>query len=374
MDERILKKLYETFVLSERKGTGGMVFKYVPNEDVINRMNKVFEGNWCTRVIDKDIVDDQVIVEVQVDIYDPDHEKVYTHTGFGSQQIMRYNQGPNAGKIIDIGNAYKGALAKGIVNACTRWGVGLFKERNPYELDNVTMVADDNTPAGVAPVRAPSAPPVMPKPAAMSMPTPNAAPVPPPNAKPAPAPVQPAPTSAIPSPVPPAPTSATPPPVAPPITTGTAPANMYVNTVSAPETRAVESTTSVPVPPMMPNQSVAASVNVVQEKAPAPPTVNMPSFPAPNMAPAPAANSPAPATPDLPMSKSNGLDAVGISDVQRVALNGILTMHNANYDELAREAFDSKGMSQAVPPKENLSYEEAVVVIKYGNDKFRKNR
>jgi len=37
MHEDILKKLYETFVLSSRKGTGGMTFKYVPNEDVINR-------------------------------------------------------------------------------------------------------------------------------------------------------------------------------------------------------------------------------------------------------------------------------------------------------------------------------------------------
>jgi hypothetical protein len=95
----------------------------------------------------------------------------------------------------------------------------------------------------------------------------------------------------------------------------------------------------------------------------------MPSFPAPATE--------APTTPELPMSQSApapDLDRVGISDVQRVALNGLLTMHNANYDELAREAFDNKGMNQPVPVKEQLSYEEAVVVIKYGNDKYKKNR
>ncbi len=378
MDEKILKELYETFQLKERKGQGGMTFKYVPNEDVINRMNKVFEGNWCTRIIDKDIVDDQVVVEVQVDVHDAEG-KCYTHTGFGSQQIMRYTQGQNAGKIIDIGNAYKGALAKGIVNACTRWGVGLFKERNPYELDNVTIVADAGTPPGVAPVRPPSNPAPKPAPAPVA-----------PAAQPAPVQAPPAPSSAIPvsevpqhtmtpSNVSPAPAAA-PAPVVPPAAAAPAP-----QPAPAP---VVESTTHNPAPPVMPEQPMATSVSLVQEEVPpepaapaTPPTAPpgappMPSFPAPAAAPAEAA---APETPELPMSQpaaapSNDINEVGISDVQRVALNGILTMHSANYDELAREAFDSKGMAQAVPPKENLSYQEAVVVIKYGNDKFKKNR
>lgn len=353
MDERILEKLYKTFKLSERKGTGGMTFKYVPNEDVINRMNQVFKGNWCTRIMGKDVVDDQVVVEVQVDVYN--EGQCYTQTGFGSQQIMRYTQGPNSGKIIDIGNAYKGALAKGIVNACTRWGVGLYKESNPMNE------------VGVQP--APSAP------TSQLPPTTTQTPMPPVKE---PAPVAPM--------MPPQNTSATPPPMAPPTTSATPPPSPYTQETTAP---VAENTVHNSVPPMVPNQPMTAAINVVQEEAPAapvaPPTPvapesapTMPSFPAPNAAPAPApvADSPPPSTPELPMSQSSGGDisAVGISDVQRVALNGILTMHSANYDELAREAFDSKGLGQAVPPKENLSYQEAVVVIKYGNDKFKKNR
>ena len=49
-------------------------------------------------------------------------------------------------------------------------------------------------------------------------------------------------------------------------------------------------------------------------------------------------------------------------------------MNNANYEELAKEAFTASGINKPVPTKENLSYEEAVIVIKYGNEKYRKNR
>ena len=357
MDERILKKLYETFDLKERKGTGGMVFRYVPNEDVINRMNTVFGGNWNTKVMDKDIIDDQVVVEVQVDIFDGD--KCYSHTGFGSQQIMRYNSGPNAGKIIDVGNAYKGALAKGIVNACTRWGVGLFKEKNAYQMDNVTMVDDGDHTNNQVPVMAPSAPRPAPAPITSgapsmpSMPT-SAQPTPQPKATIA------APT-AVPQPRTPAQTTAS------PSTTFMPP--KPTSTPKAMPT--VEATTMSPAIPF-PNQPISTTVSVEQTKV-EPPVSSLPSFPAPNTAP-PIAEA-APARPTIPMTNGGGnLNEVGISDVQRVALNGILSMNKADYNELAREAFDSKGMAQQVPPKEDLSYEEAVVVIKYGNDKFRKNR
>jgi hypothetical protein len=120
---------------------------------------------------------------------------------------------------------------------------------------------------------------------------------------------------------------------------------------------------------------MTAGINVVQEEPAAPAVPSMPSFPPPTAAPAaPAVNGPAPSTPDLPMTPAGGMETVHISDVQRVALNGILTMHNADYESLAREAFDSKGITAPVPDREQLTYEQAVVVIKYGNDKFKKNR
>lgn len=342
MHENIIEDLYEKFNLSTRQGTGGMTFKYVPNEDVINRMNTVFKGDWSTYVKFRDIVDDQVILEVEVKVVDPDTQMTHSHTGFGSQQIMRYNSGPNQGKIIDIGNGYKGALAKAIVNACTRWGVGLFKE---------------NDPAG--PVEMPSVPTMQSQLPSVSTPTPMP-------------PVQPPAPDTATAPMPVMPTTTADPMPAPPITT-TAPAMvMEVPTVpmpavvAPPPTMAVppmaETTTTFP-PPVHPDQPVVADLQITQAIPTAMPA-EIPKIPAPIAG-----------TPQAPpVSPAGGLDSVNISDVQKVALNGLLTMNNANYDELAVEAFQANGMTKAVPPREKLSYEEAVTVIKFGNEKYRKNR
>lgn len=342
MNDEKMKELYETFKLSERKGQGGMVFKYVPNEDVINRMNKVFKGNWSTQVKDKDVVDDQVVVEVEVAILDPEDGTRHIHAGFGSQQIMRYNSGPNQGKIIDIGNAYKGALAKAIVNACTRWGVGLFKERNPYESDNITMVADSEEDFGSVPVMAPPTPQApqtvpTPQPPQQSASPQQNVPVPPPAAN-------------IPNPNP-APTVPVP---------------------NVPSADNVKEVTHTFAPPVVPNQPVQGDISLTQTTTPTPPQPQAASQPAP-MPKIPAPSTEQSAATTMPFSKKEE-SLGGISDVQKVALNGILSMNNANYEELATEAFTSKNINKPVPPKENLSYEEAVVVIKYGNDKYRNNR
>jgi len=360
MHEDILKKLYETFVLSSRKGTGGMTFKYVPNEDVINRMNSVFSGNWSTEIRDKEVIDDQVVVEVLVSVTDPAENIVYRHTGFGSQQIMRYNSGPNQGKIIDIGNAYKGALAKAIVNACTRWGVGLFKERNPYGADNITMVAESQAEVAMAPVLAPATPPVMAPvetPSVVATPTTAAA-------TPSPYTIE---TTAVPAaPMPPTTASPTPSPykietTAPPTIVETPPtivvAPPVVEGPTVPMPAVVETMTTFP-PPISPDQPVSANISLKQE---------LPKIPTP-------ATATVPTTPTLPLSTDEGLSGIEISDVQKVALNGILTMNNAEYVPLAEEAFAANGISKPVPNREALNYEEAVVVIKFGNDKYRKNR
>lgn len=341
MREDIMKELYKTFKLSSRKGTGGMMFKYVPNEDVITRMNKVFKGNWSTVVIHKDVIEDQVLVEVQVTVVDPDTSENYIQTGFGSSQIARYNSGPNESKIIDIGNAYKGSLSKAIVNACTRWGVGLVKESNPYDEDDITVVADAPKETVV--------PPVMP-----TMPV----------SEPAPAVIIPS-TTAVPVPIPFVQHDTAAPNVVLPPTTFCPPTMVVApQTVGPPPI--VETTTTFS-PPVVPNQQVSAHIEVNQAAPIAATTQDIPKVPVP-------ASPAIPITPDLPFSKDEGLGGIGISDVQRVALNGILTMNNVDYVELAKEAFEANGINKDVPNKENLSYDEAVVVIKFGNDKYRKNR
>jgi len=295
-----------------------------------------------------DVIEDQVLVEVQVSVVDPDTGEHYIQTGFGSSQIARYNSGANQGKIIDIGNAYKGSLSKAIVNACTRWGVGLVKESNPYASGDegpgeITVMPD-------LPSVAPVVPPVA------NAPAPPIAP-----AQPIVAPVSPAApvAQAVPTPAPvPSPAAPMAPVIAPPPTTA-APGFVQPPTTNVVP---VAETTTTFAPPVAPEQPVSANITVAQ---------TIPEIP---KVPAPATEVVPPATPDLPFSNSESLGGIGISDVQRVALNGILTMNSADYTELATEAFGANSINKPVPNKEDLNYDEAVVVIKFGNEKYRKNR
>jgi len=359
MERDTLKSLYETFALKSRQGQGGMTFRYIPNAAVIDRMNKVFKGNWSTTVKSKEIIDDQVVVEVEVAAMDVDSGHHYNHTGFGSQQIMRYTKGPNMGKIIDVGNNYKSALAKAIVNACTRWGVGLFKESNQFEDGEVPsstehLLPETNIP-NIPSIPAPPAPPAasQPAPVAVSVPEPTPVAVPPQAAPVVPVPAEPAPVAMPEQPVVPVPAQPAPEP-------------QPVSVPPTPEPAVVETTTTFP-PPMAPNQSVSAEISVSQEPTPTPPAPTMP-----------AVNS-VPTTPELPMSKTEVAEQttaseVEMTDVQKVALSGLLRMNNITYIDLATEAFEANEINKEVPKQEDLNYEDALQVIKYGNEKFRKNR
>jgi len=128
MDERILSKLYEPFKLQERRGVGNKVFKYVPSEDIVDRMNKVFLGSWSTDVRKKEIIEDQILICVRVYVSDPIDGKEYWHDGYASHPIARYTSGMNNGKPIDIGNSFKSAMSKAIKTAVSKWGVALYLE------------------------------------------------------------------------------------------------------------------------------------------------------------------------------------------------------------------------------------------------------
>jgi len=325
MNSEIISGLYQPLEVKERKGAGNQLYKYIGNEDVIDRMNKVFLGDWSTTVMSKEIIDDYVLVEVQVSVINPETKERFNHVGFGSHAIARFTSGSNMGKIIDIGNTYKSALAKAIVNACTRWGVGLFKDRADF------MEDDDGTPhmPSVFNASAPIPAPITPAPMAMAAP-------PVAQARPASKPLS---MPSIPPAFNPAPIAAPPAFSVPPVQT---------STVSVP--KKVE-TPKVPLPNMN-TQTVAV--------ARPPSEVTLPHN-APSMPPQ-----------ELPFSSSDDLGL--ISDVQRVALNGILSMRNLTYTDLAAEAFAASGITKEIPPVDKLKYEDAVVVLKYGNEKYRKNK
>jgi len=146
MDERILEKLYQPFKVSERRGVGNKVFKYVPTEDIVDRMNRVFQGNWSTEVRESSTVEDQILMCVRVFVQDPTDPSArlqFYHDGYASHPLARYTSGPNTGKIMDVGNSYKSAMSKAIKTAVAKWGVALYLEQDESftQTQNVPIVA-----------------------------------------------------------------------------------------------------------------------------------------------------------------------------------------------------------------------------------------
>ena len=113
---------------------------------------------------------------------------------------------------------------------------------------------------------------------------------------------------------------------------------------------------SVPVPPVQPITSeceiqITPAINEIPSIPPVPPTQTVPD---------------------------NSVSVIGaqttISDVQKAALQSILNIQGVEYSELITSAFTSRNIAlpNPVPTMDDLSYDEAVIVVKYGNDNFRK--
>lgn len=155
MHEKTLENLYKGFKLKSRQGQAGKIFKYAPSSDIMDRMNKVFKGNWGTEVVSSDIVGDQVLVLVRVTAKDPADEGgiVYFHEGYASHPLAKFSGGAKQGQIIDVGNSYRSAMSKAVKAAVTKWGVGLYLEGEESE----STTTDESAPAGPANYTPPAA-------------------------------------------------------------------------------------------------------------------------------------------------------------------------------------------------------------------------
>lgn len=336
VDDNVLKQLYERFELRTRKGVGNQQFKYVPSTDVIDRMNKVFKGRWSTHVLHSEVMEDFIIVRVSVQVSPNDRES-FCHEGYGSSAIARFGSGPKEGKIIDIGNSYKGALSTAIRNACTRFGVGLYLEGDHWT-DGEYEAGDD----GDAEVMPPNvgaykesgdfpptfAPPSINKPEVVESNPPVENVVPDPVLTPSPAQE-----------------------MAPPV-------------VQLPPSGTKSKKPSMPPPTM----SSEAPVAVKEEPAPVVEKAKnvMPKIPSP-------ANSGTNVPPMSSTKPSYGGPVGGITDVQLAALDALLNLRGVKYEDLALAAFEANSMDTAnIPTMDQLTYKQAVAVISYGNHLYRK--
>lgn len=138
--------------------------------------------------------------------------------------------------------------------------------------------------------------------------------------------------------------------------------------------------TPTPPTPPTPNK-VEEPVSSSKAEAPFPPTPKggMPLPPGVAMGKGEASIPQSPQMPQAPPTPTSKAGVINtgepdyISDVQRAALQSILSIKGAEYEPLAKEAFEFNGLDiSPIPAPDKLTYQEAVYVIKYGNDKFRK--
>ncbi|MEO8286775.1 MAG: Rad52/Rad22 family DNA repair protein [Chloroflexota bacterium] len=122
--------------IKTRQGRGGMQFSYVEHGYVTERLNLVFGFNWDFEVTDKQILDDEVIVEARLTVRTPGGQTI-VKTQFGGADIKRHNSGAKNGKPLSIADDYKAAASDALKKCASLLGIGLdlYGRDRPYDLE-----------------------------------------------------------------------------------------------------------------------------------------------------------------------------------------------------------------------------------------------
>jgi hypothetical protein len=114
----------------------GRSLTYIPISEVIARLNKVIGlGNWSSEIISigRDATDpDWVVAHVRLTV--TLDGITITKDGVGGQQV-KYTK---AGKILDLGDEFKGAMSDALKKAAQQLGIGLYLAR-----DDAAMEVED---------------------------------------------------------------------------------------------------------------------------------------------------------------------------------------------------------------------------------------
>lgn len=280
MENVIFDGFYEKLPVKQRQGRGG-VYPYVSADDVTDRMNRLFKGNWTSMVTFQDMVEGQIIIRVRVEATDPETGRVYSHEGFG---------GHTPSSADEAGNGFKSAYSKALVNAVRRWGVGLFLSDDDR---TVSQVRQPNS----AP-SAPVAPPKMPQVPKVNIPS--------------------------------APVAAKEPVVAETATITQALPAVPQAIVDKALPKTPKPTTQLPPIPVTPAEVTQAVEKVV---------AGMPKIPPQATAILTETVAPAPPIP-TPTAVTSMVDDDSISDVQKIAIQSLVDMRGFKYEDMAQGALE----------------------------------
>ncbi len=122
--------------IKTRQGRGGMQFSYVEHGYVTERLNLVFGFNWDFEVVDKQILEDEVIVEARLTVRTPGGQTI-VKTQFGGADIKRHASGAKSGRPLSIADDYKAAASDALKKCASLLGIGLdlYGRDRPYDLD-----------------------------------------------------------------------------------------------------------------------------------------------------------------------------------------------------------------------------------------------
>jgi hypothetical protein len=107
-----------------RQGRGGLQFSYVEHGYVTERLNMVFGFNWDFEIVDKQILEDEVIVEAKLTVRTPKGQTI-VKTQFGGADIKRHTSGPKSGRPLSIADDYKAAGSDALKKCASLLGIGL---------------------------------------------------------------------------------------------------------------------------------------------------------------------------------------------------------------------------------------------------------
>ena len=128
----ILTRRFGQEKIRQKPGRGN--YLYIAGEDIIERLNEAFCGNYSIRVKDEKTIGDKwIVVRAELEAVDPRDNSRVIREGYGSSDIKTYTSGSNQGQPLDPGNDYKSALTDAIKKIAYGMGVGLEDLRGAIE-------------------------------------------------------------------------------------------------------------------------------------------------------------------------------------------------------------------------------------------------
>jgi len=111
-----LTKPFTADLIHQRKGRFGQTLDYIGSHHVIERLNEALQGHWSFKILDREIMQDEVIVLGELTAHGISHQQ------FGTSSVTRTKEDKT---IVSIGDDLKAAASDCLKKCSTQFGVGL---------------------------------------------------------------------------------------------------------------------------------------------------------------------------------------------------------------------------------------------------------